>query len=104
MSLPIDVTASAARDVDSLTDYFMGIRPDLADRFLAALQEGYKSLARTPGLGRVRDFGNPALAGMRMRRVPHFDKYLIFYRPLHARIEIIRVLDGRRDLDRLFAE
>ena len=103
MSLPIRVKRAAKRDLAEIADYFREINPELKKRFRAAVEEGFGAVRRMPGLGRVRDFGNPALAGMRMRRVPHFDKYLIFYRPLDDRIEIIRVVDGRRDLDRLFS-
>jgi toxin ParE1/3/4 len=41
-----------------------------------------------------------------MRRFPvsRFDNYLIFYLPHENGIDVIRVLHGARDLDRLFAE
>jgi toxin ParE1/3/4 len=74
-----------------------------SDRFLEAVEKAYKQLAVMPGLGVLRDYGNPALTGMRVWPVPKFPKYLIFYRATDETLEIIRVLHGARDLDAIFA-
>ena len=44
---------------------------------------------------------NPRLEGLRVWRIQGFEKHLIFYRPVADGIEIVRVLHGARDLDRL---
>ncbi len=74
-----------------------------SDRFLEAVEKAYKRLAEMPGLGVLRDYGNPALSGMRVWPVPKFPKYLIFYRATDTELEILRVLHGARDLDAIFA-
>jgi hypothetical protein len=42
--------------------------------------------------------------GLRMLRVPKFEKYLIFYRPVPEGTEIIRVLHAARDISSIFGE
>jgi len=49
-------------------------------------------------------FPNPALANMRCWSIRCFKNYVIFYRPISEGIEVIRVLHGGRDIERLFQE
>jgi plasmid stabilization system protein ParE len=42
--------------------------------------------------------------GIRQWKVSTFDKYLIFYRIVSSGIDIIRVLHGARDIDRILDE
>jgi len=51
---------------------------DASDRFLRAVETTLQQIAEMPGLGRVRDWDNPALAGVRQWAVSGFEKYLIF--------------------------
>jgi toxin ParE1/3/4 len=55
-------------------------------------------------MGSPREFRNPHLAGIRQWRIPGFEKYLIFYRPLEDGIEILRVLHGARDIRRILEQ
>jgi plasmid stabilization system protein ParE len=41
---------------------------------------------------------HPELVGLRVFPVSGFDRMLILYRPLAARVEILRVIHGSRDL------
>lgn len=75
-----------------------------ADRFLDACDETFHELEQMPGLGRVREFRNPALKDIRMWFVKGFKHHLIFYRLTNTGIEIIRVLHGARDLEHIFDE
>ena len=61
------------------------------------------SLAETPGIGVIRDFGNPAPKGMRMSAVPGFPNHLVFYTVSATNLNVLRVLHGARDLQQLFA-
>jgi len=76
---------------------------DLAYRFLDAAEASFGDLAAMPAMGKARQYGDPALAGIRMWRVAGFDNYLIFYCRAESGIEVIRVLHARRDIDALFA-
>ncbi|MBV9851333.1 MAG: type II toxin-antitoxin system RelE/ParE family toxin [Armatimonadetes bacterium] len=75
---------------------------DASDRFLAATEATFRKLALMPGMGVVRNYGNPELPGLRMWPVPKFAKYLIFYMATETRLEIVRVLHGARDIERIF--
>ena len=44
---------------------------------------------------------NPRLTGLRVWRIQGFPNHLIFYRPVDDGIEVIRVLHGARDIDRV---
>ncbi len=46
----------------------------------------------------ARRFDSPALSGLRMWPVPHFEHWLIFYIPTDTAVQIVRVLHGARDL------
>jgi toxin ParE1/3/4 len=74
---------------------------DIALRFYDAAATSFEQIARMPGIGGRRPTANPRLEGLRVRRIQGFEKHLIFYRPVADGIEIVRVLHGARDLDRL---
>jgi toxin ParE1/3/4 len=73
-----------------------------AERFLRTVESEFEKLAAMPGMGPVRDFGQRELEGMRSWPVGRYRKYVIFYRPTEAGIEVFRVLHGMRELDRIF--
>lgn len=78
--------------------------PDVAFRFLNASEKAFAMLAKMPGMGRVRRFPHVEVGELRSWAIPGFERYLIFYRALPDGIEVIRVLHGMRDLDRIFGE
>jgi len=55
-------------------------------------------------MGKTREVRNPRLSGLRQWRVKGFESYLIFYRPIPEGIEVLRVLHGARDIDRILDE
>src|SRR5438067_2138213 len=69
--------------------------PEAADRFYTTAQDAYDLLTRHPGLGRLRSF---SLVGLRSWLMPDFANYLVFYLPTTTEVQILAVLDGRRDL------
>jgi toxin ParE1/3/4 len=74
---------------------------DVALRFYDAAAATFEAIARMPGLGERRPTTDPRLEGLRVRRIQGFEKHLIFYRAVADGIEIVRVLHGARDIDRL---
>ncbi|MHB1307326.1 MAG: type II toxin-antitoxin system RelE/ParE family toxin [Limisphaerales bacterium] len=74
----------------------------VAARFLGAAEQAFATLAKMPGVGRVRRFPHAEVGELRSWAVPNFERYLIFYRALPEGIEVVRVLHGMRDLDRVF--
>src|SRR4051794_36072742 len=73
-----------------------------ADNYLAAgalvdrLEHQIAALAAQPGMGRSRPELGPRLRSFAV------GKYVIFYRPIEDGIEVIRVLHGMQDIDRIF--
>ncbi len=94
----------ADRDVNEAADYLGRESVPLGRRFYTAVQETCKALAEFPNLGREREVFSPHLLGLRSHAVQGFENYLIFYRPVADGVEIIRVLHGARDVDRILEE
>jgi toxin ParE1/3/4 len=76
---------------------------EVADRFLNAADDAIAAAAKHP------ESGQPVFSGRRdlqsMRRVPvgdGFEKTLLFYFPLSDGVDLVRVLHGNQDLDRIF--
>ncbi len=68
----------------------------VAERALSLIEQRCEVLRHFP-------YGGEACTtfGHNMRWFPA-GNYVIFYRPEHDRIQVVRVLDGRRDLHRAF--
>jgi toxin ParE1/3/4 len=77
---------------------------ELAERYFAAVDQTCLQLLKHPQSGTLYDSGIARLEGMRWFPVSRFDNYLIFYLPHENGVDVIRVLHGARDIDRLFAE
>lgn len=78
---------------------------DIADRFLAAVDASTTMLAEQPEAGYRFFVRRAELQGM--RRFPlsdGFEKILLFYFPLKDGIELVRVLHGGQDIERLLLE
>jgi toxin ParE1/3/4 len=71
---------------------------EVADRRLEAINASCERLRQSPFSGRARDELRRGLRSVVIR--PH----VVFYRVAERNVDIVRVLDGRRDLDAIFAE
>lgn len=89
----------AEADLDGIWDYLEEhSSQEQAANFLRRLYAKLETLARNPYMGRTRDELLPEL-----RSFP-FKDYVIFDFPLTNGIEVVRVLYGRRDIERIFQE
>lgn len=95
MSAPRFSRASR-RDLDEILDRIAIHNSRAAVAFVERLEKKCYELAENPDMGFLRDELAPDLRCWPVR------KYLIFYRPIDDGIEIVRVVHGARDLDRLF--
>jgi toxin ParE1/3/4 len=73
-----------------------------AERFTDAAKESFERLRKTPAIGSPCEFLNPVWAGLRRWPIIGFSNYLVFYRYRAAKIEIVRVLHGARDIEAMF--
>jgi toxin ParE1/3/4 len=98
------LSPEAVADLDEIHAYIHGFNPDAAHRLLTAAFETFDVLARTPQIGRLRLFPNPVLHDLRSFVIRRFRNYVVFYRVLPDRIEVVRVLHGARALREFFSE
>ena len=101
MSRPLHVRPPVFREVQALARYLaLEASPTVARRFRSAVERSFADLADMPDLGSPWEGDDPQLAGIRTWPVSGFRNYLIFYRPLDDRIEILHLLHGSQDIDR----
>jgi toxin ParE1/3/4 len=74
---------------------------DAAFRFVEAVEKSVEQLVSMPHMGAPREIRNPALKGLRSWPVKDFDEFLIFYVVQGDTLRVIRVLHGKRDIDRI---
>ncbi|MGX1101638.1 MULTISPECIES: type II toxin-antitoxin system RelE/ParE family toxin [Bradyrhizobium] len=98
MSLPIVVSLRARSDILDIHSYLAERSPSAADRMLARLSERFDELSEFPQLGPDRSELGPSLRGLLI------EGYIAFYLVETDRIVIVRVLDGRTDIEREFSK
>lgn len=90
---------AAERDLFAIHETIASDNPPAAERWLDAVMAASRDfLSRNPEAGVRRDYGRPALAGLRMFLVPDFANYLVFYRITDIEVQIVRILHGARDI------
>ena len=88
----------AEKDLDDIWLFIAQHNLDRADKVLDEIQARFLLLSRFREMGIAREELAPAL-----RSFP-VDKFLIFYRLTKQRIEVVRVLQGQKDIERIFQE
>ncbi len=93
-------TKAPSADIDLLEiwSYISQDSFDAADQFLDQLEQQFDLLASSPLIGKKRDELIPGLRSLT------YKNYLIFYRTRNGNVEIIRVLHGARDIEKLFKD
>ena len=89
-------SSTARNDLNEIVEYIAQHNVSAARRLVEQIEEACRTLARHPKLGTRRD---ELLADLRVFPVR---KYVICYRPTGDGIDVIRVVHGARDFDRLF--
>lgn len=89
------IAAAARRDLAEIREYIARDNAESADRWISTVVGRFPMLAKTPYVGRSRD---EVRQGLRSFAV---GEYVIFYLARKAGIEIVRVVHGRRRLERL---
>lgn len=92
----------ADRDIDHAALFLLATSTaDVACRFLGAIQAACDTLRQYPRIGTPVDTFSSRLRGVRVWPVPGFRSTLSFYVDADTTIEIVRVLHGARDLERI---
>ena len=78
---------------------------EIADRFLAAVEDTLAILSTQPESGALASFQKIELRNIRRSLVSdRFESILLFYLPLEDGIDLVRVVHGRRNLELLAQE
>jgi toxin ParE1/3/4 len=93
---------AAKRDLIEQADFIAQDNLDAALRFLDAEEQTFAQLARLPRIGKSRKVKSQSFANVRQFPITDFEKHLVFYRPIRGGIEVLRILHGARDLNRIF--
>ena len=72
--------------------------------FIKCLDDSFQRLQQMPLIGVKRKLPKARLRNLRQWPVKEFVDYLIFYRVTRNRIDVVRLLHGRRNLAAIFAE
>jgi plasmid stabilization system protein ParE len=97
--LPVVVRPAARNDQLDIAEYYDAAGGDaLGNRFLQQCDAGFDRLAQFPLSGTLVRHKHPKLEGCRFIPVPKFDRILIFYRASEDKVEIVRIIDGARDI------
>ncbi|WP_353572888.1 type II toxin-antitoxin system RelE/ParE family toxin [Candidatus Albibeggiatoa sp. nov. BB20] len=94
--MSLKFTSIAHDDLDTIWEYIAENNPPAATRVLQVLMNKCHTLGENPFLGRQRD---ELATGLRSFPVQN---HVIFYRITSDNVEIIRVLNTARDIDKLF--
>jgi toxin ParE1/3/4 len=90
----------ASADIDSAIAYYCGISPQLARKFIDALEQATLQVAQFPNIGSPRyesELSIPHLRHLPLRGFP----YAIFYLVETGVIRIIRLVQMQRDIPEL---
>lgn len=90
------ILPAARADLIDIGDFIALDNPPRAASFVAEIEAKIVEIGERPGSFQKRDDLNPGL-----RHAPH-GRYLIFFIEKDQEVQIVRVLQGARDLPRLF--
>jgi toxin ParE1/3/4 len=97
------VIRSAARQ--DILDQFLCLIdqnvPHVAERFIDAVDKTIAKLTKRPRIGAPKKLKDPRLQGLRAWPVTGFEAVRIYYLVSEGVLRVVRVLHGKRDVDRL---
>jgi toxin ParE1/3/4 len=96
--LPVTRAERAEGDLADILDYLDQHSSPAAERFAAAIDRRCGQLALQPEIGRSREELAPGLRSIVI------DRYVLFYRVTPIAVEVLRILHGARDLERIMKE
>jgi toxin ParE1/3/4 len=96
---PIAWSPEAEADLADIWNYYLEVAGHkVADTIVRSIGEACRMLEEHPLAGRPRDEIRPGL------RSALASPYVIFYRVNDGAAQLIRILDGRRDIDEIFSD
>jgi plasmid stabilization system protein ParE len=74
-----------------------------AERFPDAVEQALEHLLDMPRMGALQSFTHPKLGAIRAWQIPGFQYLYIYYQKVPNGLRVVRILDARRNLRRIFA-
>ncbi len=87
------LSAAAELDLEAIWEYIAEDNIDAADQWIGKLFAAFETIEQTPGIGHTRE----DLTSFPVRFWP-VGAYLVLYRVLNKRVEIVAVTQGARDI------
>lgn len=91
------ISQSASRDLSAIVDYFTVENVETGERLLQVFNQKCQQIVDFPNLGREYNNLRPGLRGISL------NGYIILCQAIDGGIEIVRVVNGRRNLKAMFA-
>ncbi|MEG4395188.1 type II toxin-antitoxin system RelE/ParE family toxin [Microcoleus sp. BROC3] len=88
----------AVQDLDDICEYIAGNNYSSASKLFDKIRERCKVTADFPNMGKNYSQLSPSLRGFIV------DDYIVFYYPREDGIDVVRVVNGYRDLESLFSD
>jgi toxin ParE1/3/4 len=92
------ISLEASQDLNTISDYFVSRNIDAGERILQEFNQKCVKLLQFPNMGKSYAAIRPWLRGIPL------DGYIIFYEVGEDEITILRVVNGRQNLETLFDE
>ena len=96
------LTPEATADLFDIWSYVASDRVEAANRVETAIYDACSFIARAPLSGQVRK--NLTNRLVRFWTVQQFPNYILVYRPDSRPLQVIRVLHGKRNIQRILGE
>jgi toxin ParE1/3/4 len=94
------ISDEAIQDLNAISDYFLDNNIEAGEQFLLAFSRKCSQLTNFPQIGRSYSYIRQDLRGLALRG------FIILYRVSgsseNIKIEILRVVNGRRNLEEIF--
>jgi toxin ParE1/3/4 len=101
MSRKVIQRAEAQEDLAEAFAYIGQDSLDAALKFVNAAKKTFGQLATMPGIGERFRSAKPELAEVRRIGISGFRNYQVYYRAIDDGIEVLRILHGARDAERI---
>jgi toxin ParE1/3/4 len=86
------LSPAAIRDLDAISQYFLANDVEAGEALFQELNKRFQNLTEFPRMGRAYPHLHPEIRGLSVRT------YIVFYRISSLSLEIVRIVDGRRNL------
>ena len=100
MSAHIGRRQGVDEDIARIALHFLDQSESLAIRFVDAVQATLKDVARTAGIGSLKQYESPGLSDVRSWWVRGFRNHLVFYFIVEDGIDVLAVAHGAQDVER----